>query len=198
MSDIPASQKMRDAEKIPAECGQKESSPVTEERLRKQVRGAAKVAGGAKSEPRVNKVRGEQGVMTRLVRKSAGRVETAKPSARGDGCVGEVVMSVGEREPTILRDPDNRKKRPTLAEALREHGLDETKVAAVHAGLVKKLSRNKDDGAVGVAAAKLLFDILRDMTHSHEPQKTVGSGDSSELPPFVRLIHNVPRPVRTE
>ena len=107
-------------------------------------------------------------------------------------------MSVGELEPTILRDPDNRKKRLTLAEALREHGLDELKVAVLYAALVKKLSRDKGEGAVAVAAAKLLFDVLKELTHLHEPQKTVGSGATSELPPFVRLIHNVPRPVRTE
>jgi hypothetical protein len=65
-------------------------------------------------------------------------------------------------------------------------------------GLVEKLSRNKEVGAVGVAAAKLLLELLKEIAHVFEPQKTVGGGASSELPPFVRLIHNVPRPVRTE
>jgi hypothetical protein len=86
---------------------------------------------GAKSEPRRNKVCGEQGVATRFVRKSAGRVAAAKPSANGDGYATDVVMSVEELEPMISQDPENRKRRLTVAGALREHGLDETKVAAV-------------------------------------------------------------------
>jgi hypothetical protein len=198
MSDTPAFQKVCGAEKVPTECGQKDSSPVADERLRKKARGAGRAAVGAKSEPRVDDGCAEQSAATRTARKSPGRGAAAKPLASGDGCVAEVVMSVEELEPMISQDPENRKRRLTLAEALRERGLDETKVAAVYAGLVKKLSRNKDDGAVGVGAAKLLFDILKEFTHSHEPQKTVGSSDTSELPPFVRLLHNVPRRVRTE
>jgi hypothetical protein len=182
----------------PVEWPQNEGSPVIEEPLRKNARGAARTTGSAKSALPPNEGRAEQSVAERSVRKSAGRVAAAKPSANGDGYAADVVMSVSELELTISRDAENRKRRLTQAEALREHGLHEIKVAAVYAGLVKKLSRDKNDGAVGVAAAKLSFDILKEVTHWHEPQKTVISGDSSELPPFVRLIHNVPRPVRTE
>ena len=107
-------------------------------------------------------------------------------------------MSVGELEPVNSRDPDTRKKRLTLAEALREHGLDETRVAAVYVGLVEKQSRDKEKGAVGVAVGKLLLEVLKEITHVLELRKNAGNSDSSDLPPFVRLIHNVPRPVRTE
>jgi hypothetical protein len=116
----------------------------------------------------------------------------------GEGRGPEDVKSVAELAVIVREDPDNRKKRLKVAEALRERGLDESKMAAVYSGLVEKLSRNKEGGAVELATAKLLFDVLKELAHWLEPQKTAGDGDASEAPRFVRLIHNVPRPVRTE
>jgi hypothetical protein len=98
----------------------------------------------------------------------------------------------------ICEAPESRKKRLKVAEALRERGLNESKLAAMYSGVAEKLSRNKEAGAVGVAAAKLLFDVLKELADWLEPQKTAGDSDASEAPQFVRLIHNVPRPVRTE
>ncbi|MGB8802081.1 MAG: hypothetical protein WCC97_15455 [Candidatus Acidiferrales bacterium] len=106
--------------------------------------------------------------------------------------------SVAELVVVICEDPENRKKRQKLVEALRERGLNESKLAAMYSGLAEKLSRNKEHGAVGVAAAKLLFDVLKELADCLEPQKTAGNSDAGEAPQFVRLIHNVPRPVRTE
>ena len=75
----------------------------------------------------------------------------------------EDVESVAELIALICDVPDNRKKRLKLAEALRERGLDESKVAAMYSGIAAKLSRSKETGAVGVAAAKLLFDVLKEL-----------------------------------
>jgi len=171
---------------------------VIQEPLRKKTRGAARTTGSAHSGQRLNKGRVEQAASDPAVRKSSGPAAAGKASVSGDAHVTEVVMSVGELKPAISRDPANRKKRLTLAEALRESGLDETKVAAVYVGLAEKLSRDKETGAVGVAAGKLMLEVLKEITHVLELRKNAGSGDSSELPPFVRLIHNVPRPVRPE
>ena len=180
------------------ERARNEESPVIAEPLRKKTRGAARTTGKVKSEPRLSTGRVEHGAADPAVRKSSGPAAAGMASVGSDAHVTEVVMSVGELEPAISRDPANRKKRLTLAEALRESGLDETKVAAVYRYLVEKLSRNKEEGAVGVAAGKLLLEVLKEITHVLELRKNAGSGDSSELPPFVRLIHNVPRPVRPE
>jgi len=68
----------------------------------------------------------------------------------------------------------------------------------MYSGIAEKLSRNKETGAVGVAAAKLLFDVLKELADWLEPEKAVGNVDPNEAPQFVRLIHNVPRPVRAE
>jgi hypothetical protein len=122
----------------------------------------------------------------------------AKPSGRRGGIGHQDVESVAELIALICDVPDNRKKRLKLAEALRERGLDESKVAAMYSGIAAKLSRSKETGAVGVAAAKLLFDVLKELAERLEPEKSAGSGDGNEAPQFVRLIHNVPRPVRTE
>jgi hypothetical protein len=124
--------------------------------------------------------------------------KTAKPSGGGGGIGHQDPESVADLIATICDVPDNRKKRLKLAEALRERGLDESKVAAMYSGIAAKLSRSKETGAVGVAAAKLLFDVLKELAERLEPEKSAGSGDGNEAPQFVRLIHNVPRPVRTE
>jgi hypothetical protein len=124
-----------------------------------------------------------------------------KPAGASEGGSGngrEDVQSVAELIAIICNQPDNRKKRLKLAEALRERGLDESRVAAMYSGIAEKLSRNKETGAVGVAAAKLLFDVLKELADWLEPEKAVGNVDPNEAPQFVRLIHNVPRPVRAE
>lgn len=180
------------------EWAQNEESPVIQEPLRNKTRGAARTTGSVRSEPRLNEARVEQRAADPAVRKSTGPAAVGKASVSGDAHATEVVMSVGELEPVNSRDPDTRKKRLTLAEALREHGLDETRVAAVYVGLVEKQSRDKEKGAVGVAVGKLLLEVLKEITHVLELRKNAGNSDSSDLPPFVRLIHNVPRPVRTE
>ena len=160
------------------ECAQNEESPVTEEPLRNKTRGAARMAGNARSESRLNKGRVEQGAEDPAVRKSSRPAAAGKASVSGDAHVTAVVMSVGELEAVISRNPDNRKKRLTLAEALRERGLDETKVAAVYVGLVEKQSRDKEKRAVGVAVGKLLLEVLKEITHVLELRKNAGSGGS--------------------
>jgi hypothetical protein len=198
MSDIYATRKACGAEQSPAECRQGRASRVKTEPLRKRARDTAGVLAGANPEAAPSKARVQQRSATNgSVGKSAGRFTAAK-AAGSDSVTSDLVKSVAELAPMIFRDPENRKKRVKLAEALREHGLDESKVAAVYASAVEKLSRNKEAGAVGVAAVKLLLDVLKELTHSLEPQKAAGNSDSSDAPPFIRLIHNVPRPVRTE
>jgi hypothetical protein len=109
----------------------------------------------------------------------------------------DAAMTVMELALITPQDPENRKKRLKLAEALRECGFDEPKVAAFLRALAAKLSRNRENGAAGVAAAKLLLEVLKEITRVLEPQKNAANSDASDAPQFVRLIHNVPRPVRT-
>lgn len=194
MSDIHATRNASGAGQSPAESGQGRASRVKTEPSHKRVRDAA----GAGTKAAQSKARVQQRSATGgSVRKPAGSAAAAKVAC-ADTQTSDLLKSVTELAPMIFRDPENRKKRVKLAEALREHGLDESKVAAVFAGAVEKLSRNKEAGAVGVAAVKLLLDVLKEATHWLEPQRTAGNSDPSDAPPFIRLIHNVPRPVRTE
>lgn len=198
MSEVFAVRKNCGAEKNPAKCGQSRDSRVSTDRLRKNTRDTTSTPVAARSAPVLSEKVLQQSKTDRALRKSVGSVAAAQTPDGDDAQMLEPVLSVTELALMICGDPENRKKRLRLAEALREHGLDERRVAAVYAGIVEKLSRNKEGAAVGVAAAKLLLEVLKEVTHSLEPQKTAGSSDSSDVPQFVRLIHNVPRPVRTE
>ncbi len=121
-----------------------------------------------------------------------------KPPEHHGGNAQPDAESVAELIAIICNEPGDRRKRLKLAEALRERGLHESKLAAMYSGIAEKLSRNKEQGAVGVAAAKLLFDVLKELADWLEPEKIAGKSDVGEAPQFVRLIHNVPRPVRAE
>jgi hypothetical protein len=166
------------------------------EQSSKNTRGMAGATLRAKSAGPAIKDDMQRGAAGQVTRKVSGSRKPSGPSRDEKG--HENVRSVAELAMAICEDPDTRKKRLKLAEALRERGLDESTMAAMYSGLAKKLSCNKEAGAAGMAVAKLLFDVLKELAHWLEPQKTTRDGDASEAPQFVRLIHNVPRPVRTE
>jgi hypothetical protein len=196
MNEVRALQISCSAEKSLAECERNGAVLLTASEPGKKAREVAKA--GAKSAGPAN----EDGERLSAAGKSSGRGHgKPKPAGASGSCSGngrEDVQSVAELIAIICNEPDNRKKRLKLAEALRERGLDESKLAATYSGLAEKLSRNKEAGAVGVAAAKLLFDVLKELADRLEPEKSVGHSDANEAPQCVRLIHNVPRPVRTE
>jgi hypothetical protein len=156
-----------------------------------EVQGFSAARGGKKG-------RAEQGATPGAVNKSTGRSAAAKlPKDQGAHAI-EVVPSVAELAAAICHNPEHRKKRLKQAEALRECGFDECKVAELLFALAGKLSRNKEKAAGGLAAAKLLLEVVKEARNLLEPQKNAGGGDATEPPEFVRLIHNVPRPVRPQ
>ena len=130
----------------------------------------------------------------------AGRSAASKPGAEngGDAPAPNAVPSVAELAATVCRNPERRRKRLKLSESFRECGLDESKLAEYSFAIVQRLSLNTEAGAVGVANTKLLLEVLKDVAHTLEPQKTSGANEATDAPQFVRLMHNVPRPVRTE
>jgi hypothetical protein len=169
------------------------------EQGRTKTRAGAKVSAGTKTDPGLSKDRVPESAAAEAASKTSGSTSTAaKASVDGGAPPPDDVKSVAELAILIHRDPENRKKRLKLAEALREYGLDEAKVAALLHGLGAKLSQNTEIGAVGLANAKLLLDVLKKSMHVLEPQKAAGNSDSTDASQFIRLIHNVPRPVRTE
>jgi hypothetical protein len=199
VSERNATQDLCGANDAAAESGQGRAARVIAEPPRTTKRRAAKVAASTKADPGPGEDRGAESAAAEVVGKSSGRTTaTAKDSENTGAVPSDDVKSVEELARAIRRDPEKRKKRLKLAEAVREYGLDEAKVAELLHALAAKLSQNKEIGAVGVANAKLLLDVLKEITHVLEPQRAVGNSDSSDAPQFVRLIHNVPRPVRTE
>jgi hypothetical protein len=198
MSGMQASQEVRGTETNSAGCGQREESPATVKSGEK-ARGVAEATVCAKPTSPTDKDCVQRSAAGRAKSRAAGSRKPPRTSSEdGVGNGQEDVRSVAELAVDICEAPESRKKRLKVAEALRERGLNESKLAAMYSGVAEKLSRNKEAGAVGVAAAKLLFDVLKELADWLEPQKTAGDSDASEAPQFVRLIHNVPRPVRTE
>jgi hypothetical protein len=195
MNEVRALQIACSAEKSLAECERNEDALLTASQLGNKARAVARATVCAKSAKPASRDGVRRGEASRRGR---GNRKPPEPSKGRSGNGQEEVQSVAELVVIICGDPDSRKKRLKMAEALRERGLDEAKVAAMYSGVAEKLSRNKEVGAVGVAAAKLLFDVLKELADRLEPEKSAGNSDVNQAPQFVRLLHNVPRPVRTE
>jgi hypothetical protein len=188
---------VRGVETISVESEQREESRGMAAQLREKTREATGAMVCAKSASPAN-VDGLRGSVAGKANRTAGRHKPPELPGKSGGNGHADVSSVGGLVVIVCEDPESRKKRLKVDEALRERGLNESKLAAMYSGLAEKLSRNKEEGAVGVAAAKLLFDVLKELADWLEPPKTAGDSDPSEARQFVRLIHNVPRPVRTE
>jgi hypothetical protein len=77
-----------------------------------------------------------------------------------------------------------------IEEALRQEGIDESKVAQGYASLHEKLGSSEDKGDL-----KLFFDVLKENSRVLEPPRPADRGGASENVTVV-LRHNVPRPAR--
>jgi hypothetical protein len=80
-----------------------------------------------------------------------------------------------------------------IGDAMRRSGLDEYKVARTFAGVVDKLSDGtKDTGGV----QKLLGDVLKECSRHLDPPQSERAAPAA--PVHITMVHNVPRPVRTQ
>jgi hypothetical protein len=77
-----------------------------------------------------------------------------------------------------------------IEEALRQEGIDESKIARGYASLHEKLGDSADKGDL-----KLFFDVLKENSRVLEPPRPADRGGASENVTVV-LRHNVPRPAR--
>ena len=76
---------------------------------------------------------------------------------------------------------------------MRRSGLDEYKVARTFAGVVDKLSDGtKDTGGV----QKLLVDVLKECSRHLDPPQSERAAPAA--PVHITMVHNVPRPFRTQ
>jgi hypothetical protein len=78
-----------------------------------------------------------------------------------------------------------------LEEALREEGIDESRIAQGYASVHEKLSKSEDKGDL-----KLFVDVLEKNSRILEPPRPPDRGSASDGPVTVILKHNVPRPAR--
>jgi hypothetical protein len=86
--------------------------------------------------------------------------------------------------------PETQRPRVKLADAFRQWGLDEHKVAATYAGVFDNLARDTTG-----RKEKQLVDVLKECTRVLSPPERGAASDNS-VPVF--LVHDVPRPVRTD
>jgi hypothetical protein len=76
---------------------------------------------------------------------------------------------------------------------MRRSGLDEYKVARTFAGVVDRLSDGtKDRGGV----QKLLVDVLKECSRHLDPPQSERAVPAA--PVQITMVHNVPRPFRTQ
>jgi hypothetical protein len=98
--------------------------------------------------------------------------------------------------PPIVRNPEMRRRRVKLPEAMREIGVDEPALAETLAQLLWKRRNDKSEATAGIANDKLVMDLVKECARMLEVLKSVGNDSASDAPAILRLTHNIPRPVR--
>jgi hypothetical protein len=88
-------------------------------------------------------------------------------------------------------DTDSCLKKVGLAEALREEGIDERKIARGYANTHNKLGDSTDKGDI-----KLFVDVLKENSRVLEPARPADRSSASDGPVTIVMRHNVPRPAR--
>jgi len=78
-----------------------------------------------------------------------------------------------------------------LAEALREEGIDERKIARGYANTHNKLGDSADKGDI-----KLFVEVLKENTRTLEATRAPDRRGAGEGPVTIIMRHNVPRPAR--
>ena len=102
-------------------------------------------------------------------------------------------QSLGKKKPEVANPGVGKRARTKslkIEEALRQEGIDESKVAQGYASLHEKLGDSADKGDL-----KLFFDVLKENSRVLEPPRPAERGEASENVTVV-LRHNVPRPAR--
>jgi hypothetical protein len=88
-------------------------------------------------------------------------------------------------------DSDTCLKKVGLAEALREAGIDERKIARGYANTHNKLGDSTDKGDI-----KLFVDVLKENSRTLEATRDPDRRGAGDGPVTIVMRHNVPRPAR--
>jgi hypothetical protein len=102
---------------------------------------------------------------------------------------GAAVRAATKNARPFSASPDYKPVR--LAEALREQGIDERKIAEGYASLHDKLIDSDDKGDL-----KLLVDVLEKNTRTLDPPRPPDRAADEHAPVTVILKHCIPRPKR--
>jgi hypothetical protein len=88
-------------------------------------------------------------------------------------------------------DTDTCLKRVGLAEALREEGIDERKIARGYANTHNRLCDSTDKGDI-----KLFVDVLKENSRTLESTRAPDRRGAGDGPVTIVMRHSVPRPAR--
>lgn len=103
-----------------------------------------------------------------------------------------------EDPPTIVRNPQMRRRRVKLAEAMREIGLDEAAVAETLMEILTRRRKPATDKSQDIARDKFLLDLVKESVRILDGTKSGADETEEEAPTIFRLTHHIPRPVREE
>lgn len=98
--------------------------------------------------------------------------------------------------PPIVRNPEMRRRRVTLAEAMREVGFDEATVAETLMEILTRRRKSPPNNSPDIAPDKFLLDVVKESVRILAGAKSAANEAAEEVPTIFRLTHHIPRPVR--
>ncbi|MGA8022463.1 MAG: hypothetical protein WCC18_03290 [Candidatus Acidiferrales bacterium] len=98
--------------------------------------------------------------------------------------------------PPIIRNPEMRRRRLNLAEAIREIGLDEAAVAETLMEILMRRRKPPTNNSPDIAADKFLLDVVKESIRILDRAESAESEAAEDVPTIFRLTHHIPRPVR--
>jgi hypothetical protein len=100
--------------------------------------------------------------------------------------------------PPIIRNPEMRRRRVKLTEAVREIGLDEAAVAETLMEILVRRRKSPPNNSPDIASDKFLLDVVKESVRILDGAKSEANETAEVVPTILRLTHHIPRPVRGE
>jgi hypothetical protein len=98
--------------------------------------------------------------------------------------------------PPLVRNPEMRRRRIKLAEAMREIGLDEATVAETLMEILMRRRKSPPNNSPDIAPDKFLLEVVKESVRILDGSKSVANEAEEDVPTILRLTHHIPRPVR--
>ncbi len=165
-------------------------APILRRTVRSRKRRAPKTISVDSAEQAIAKFLGEEAKLSSTENTNATRKMTQSPERKNREAAHDV--------PPIIRNPEMRRRRVKLAEAMREIGLDEAVVAETLMEILTRRRKSPPDNSPDIAADKFLLDVVKESVRILDGAKSAANEMAEDVPTILRLTHHIPRPVRGE